>query len=801
MYDLGEQFKVDYTKGIADKSYVFQGQNYRITILSEQLIRLEFSQEGKFEDRPTELVWNRRFSKPNFQVNEDQFLLEISTTNFKLSYVKGKHFDGGKFNPTKNLKIFLNGTDKVWYFNHPEIRNYGASDAMEENTSGKIKFTKGLYSIDGFVSIDDTKSNILLENGQTEARNTNSIDTYVFLYGRDFAACLRDYYTLTGYPALLPRYALGTWWSKNTAYDDASLKKLIDDFVDNDIPLSVLLLDKDWHKRVMEGNNHLKTGFTFDNDYFKAPAEMIKYLHAKGIRLGLNINPTEGIYPIEENYDKMAQYLPPNEKGVIPFNVYDPKFVDAYLKILIHPLDNLGVDFYFIDYNSDSEILNQLKYYHSFDMKRDNVRRPMMLGYNSSLAPHRYPVLYSGKTVVSWETLKKIPIHNLNAANIGVSWWAHDIGGYFKGIEDEELYTRFLELGTFSPIMKFGSDSCKYYKREPWRWEIKTNTIAKKYLTLRNQMIPYLYSEAFKYHKNGTPIIQPLYYKIPELYDDVLYHDEYYLGSEFFISPIIDKKEQIINRTIHKFYIPDGTWYNFLTGKKFPGGKSYVSFFKEEDYPCFVKAGGIVPLGYNDNINDITPPKNMDIHIFPGHNNTYILHEDDGVSSLYTKGYYLTTSIDYNYLPNNYTVIIRAIDGKSKIAPDTRNYKIIFRNTKKANEVIAYFDKEEIEVESYVDGPDFIVEAKDIKTTGQLTINCKGKDIEIDALRLLSDDLQSIISDLPIDTEMKEKVDEIFFSDMDIRKKRIAIRKLKGKRLESKFVSLFLKLLEYMGQV
>ena len=298
-------------------------------------------------------------------------------------------------------------------------------------------------------------------------------------------------------------------------------------------------------------------------------------------------------------------------------------------------------------------------------MKRDNVRRPMMLGYNSSLAPHRYPVLYSGKTVVSWDTLKKIPIHNLNAANIGVSWWAHDIGGYFKGVEDEELYTRFLELGTFSPIMKFGSDSCKYYKREPWRWEIKTHTIAKKYLTLRNQMIPYLYSEAFKYHKNGTPLIQPLYYKIPELYDDVLYHNEYFLGSEFFISPITDKKEQIINRTIHKFYIPDGTWYNFLTGKKFPGGKSYVSFFKEEEYPCFVKAGGIVPLGYNDNVNDITPPKNMDIHIFPGHNNTYIMHEDDGVSALYTKGYYLTTSIDYNYLPNNYTVIIRAIDGKS----------------------------------------------------------------------------------------------------------------------------------------
>ena len=434
-------------------------------------------------------------------------------------------------------------------------------------------------------------------------------------------------------------------------------------------------------------------------------------------------------------------------------------------------------------------------------MKRDNVRRPMMLGYNSSLAPHRYPVLYSGKTIVSWDTLNKIPIHNLNAANIGVSWWAHDIGGYFKGVEDEELYTRFLQLGTFSPIMKFGSDSCKYYKREPWRWEIKTSTIAKRFITLRSHLIPYLYSEAFKYHTLGTPLIQPLYYKIPELYDDILYHDEYYFGSEFFVSPITEKKEPTINRTIHKFYMPDGIWYNFLTGKKFPGDKNYVSFFKEEEYPCFVKAGGIIPLGYNDIVNDITPPKNMDIHIFPGHNNTYTLHEDDGISSLYKKGYYLTTSIDYNYLPNNYTVIIRAIDGKSKIVPDTRNYKVIFRNTKKAKEVIAYYDKEQIEVESYVDGPNFVVVAKDIKTTGQLTINCKGKDIEIDALGLISDDIESIISDLPIETLIKEEVDNILFGDLDIRKKRIAIRKLKNKKLDAKYVKVFLKLLEYIEQV
>ncbi len=801
MYDLGKNFEMDYSKAKPNSESIIVGKNFRITILTERLIRFEFNKHGNFEDRPTEIIWNRNFEKPKFEKKEDDYFLEIETDFFFLSYTKGKNFYGGRLNPGSNLKVTLKGTDKYWYYKHPEVRNYGACDTMFESSKGKVLYKKGLYSLDGFVTIDDSNSSIMLENGQTETRQKGNIDIYLFVYGKDFASCLKDYYELTGYPALLPRYALGTWWNKNVAYTDMTLKQLVDDFSDNDIPLSVLLLDYNWHNNVQTNKGVLKTGFTFNNMCFKAPSEMIKYLHAKGIRLGLTVDPSEGIYPIEQNYEKIKSYLEADSKGVIPFNIYDPKFIDAYLKLLIHPLDTIGVDFYFIDYKNDLDKLNTLKYYQAYDVKRDYQRRPMVLSYNTSKASHRYPVLYSGKTVVSWDTLKRIPIHNLNAANIGVSWWSHDIGGYYKGIEDNELYARYVELGVFSPILKFGSDKCKYYKREPWKWSIKTYTIVKEYLDLRRKLIPYLYSEAYKYHKDGTPLIQPLYYKYPEMYDDLLYRNEYYFGSEFFISPITNKKDYIMNRTIHKFFVPDGVWYNFMTGKKFMGGKKHVSFFKEQDYPVFVKAGGIIPLGYNDNINDTNPPKNMEIHVFPGRSNMYTLNEDDGVSTLYEKGYFLRTTIDYNYLPNNYTIIIRAVEGKSGIVPETRNYKIIFRNTKQAKEIIAYFDKEQIQVSSYVDGPNFIVEAKNIKTIGQLTINCKGKDIEIDALRIINDDIEGIISDLPIETDLKQLIDEAIFNDNEVRKKRIAVRRLRSKGLESKFVKLFLKLLDYMGQV
>ena len=256
-----------------------------------------------------------------------------------------------------------------------------------------------------------------------------------------------------------------------------------------------------------------------------------------------------------------------------------------------------------------------------------------------------------------------------------------------------------------------------------------------------------------------------------------------------------------MNRSIHKFFLPDGMWYDFVTGKKFPGGKNYISFFKEEDYPVFAKAGSIITLGKNQELNDTTPPKDMEIQIFPGRSNTYHLYEDDGVSELYQKDYYLLTEIDYNYMPNNYTVIVRPIEGKKGIIPDNRNYKFVFRNTKKASDVLVYFNDTQIDFDSYVLENDFIVEVKNVSTVGQLTLNCKGKNIEIDAVRIINDDVESIISDLQIETRLKELIDHILFSDLTIKKKRIEIRKLANKGLERKFIKLFLKILDYINEI
>ena len=156
----------------------------------------------------------------------------------------------------------------------------------------------------------------------------------------------------------------------------------------------------------------------------------------------------------------------------------------------------------------------------------------------------------------------------------------------------------------------------------------------------------------------------------------------------------------------------------FIERQKYLGKHKFVAFYKEDDYPVFARAGSIIPLSKKGNINNTSSPTDLEIQVFAGASNNYTMYEDDGISSLYKEGYYLKTSIDYNYLKNNYTVIIRSIDGKSGIVPEKRNYKMVFRNTREADDVTVFFNSDQINnINTYVDANDFVVELKDIPKT------------------------------------------------------------------------------------
>ena len=774
---------------------VVKGKNYRFTVLSEILIRMEYSETGVFIDDCTELVRNRKFNKVNFKRLEDERFLVIETDYFKLEYIKNKSFYGTKLVPEQNLKVMLKGTDKYWHFNHVEARNFKTIGYSLDNIENISINTKGLYSTDGFVSIDDSKSLILRDNTFYK-RSVNNIDTYLFMYNRSFGLVLRDYFTLTGKPNMIPRYMFGNIWNKDEYYTDQNIKDLINKFNKNNIPINYILLGNNWHKKSTG-----EYGLSWNNDLFIDYSKFIKYLRDLDVYLGVTINPIF-ISNKENNFNEFITNKTSENKDLIPLNIYNKNIMDSYFDTFISPLMKNGIDGILIDYNNikDLTTLRVLNYYHN-EYFKNNKLKTNILSRNSLINSHLTNINYTGKTIVSWKVLERLPEYITSACNNGISFVSNDIGGFHGGIEDDELYRRYVQYGVFSPILRLSSAGSKYYKREPWNWDVHTLSIVTYYLRLRNMLIPYIYTESFNYTENLIPLIRPLYYEYPEIYDEVDYRNEYYFGSSLLISPITKPKDLVMNRTIHKIFLPDGIWYDFKNGNKYNGNRRYVLFYKDEDYPVFVRQGSIIPLAIinEDNINSTKNPDGFEINVFPGKTNTYTIYEDDGITT--NKNNYVKTIIDYNYMANNYTLIIRHDISDSSLIASIRSYKIKFRNTRLPNDIAIYVGEERLEnFKYYLDENDFVIELNKVNSYKQITINCKGQDIEIETSRLINKDIDDILSDLKIETILKSEISKIMFSDLEVGKKRIEIRKLKKRGLHPRYINMFLKLLEYISE-
>ena len=260
-----------------------------------------------------------------------------------------------------------------------------------------------------------------------------------------------------------------------------------------------------------------------------------------------------------------------------------------------------------------------------------------------------------------------------------------------------------------------------------------------------------------------------------------------------------------MNRVVHKLFLPDGVWYDFKSGKKFIGDNKYILFYREEEYPYFVREGAIIPLnnlkqqdGYSNNTNC---PKNMEIKVFPGRSNSYKLYEDDGISEYYKQGYYIVTGMEYEYSKNSYTFTIKPIEGRTGIIPEYRNYRICFKNMKEPELINVFINGSLVSASSYEKNNSFYVDVDNVSTLQELKILCMGSSMEVEGEMLVTNDVESVISDLAIPTELKDKIDKVMFSDESNSRKRILVKKLKSSGLDSKFINLLLRLLEYLDQV
>lgn len=687
------------TTPVAFEHSVVMGDKYRFTVLTSKLIRIEFSENGNFEDRATQTVVNREFDKVDFSVEESDTSLVITTEHIKLSYQKGKPFSRHSLNLCYIGELshhaasdgYAGNTSTYWYFGDCSKDNLKGTTRTLDGVDGSCGLEDGIMSGHGRVCVlDDSTSLTIGEDGWVDPRSEDCVDMYLFCYADkepnryDYLSALKAFYRLTGKTPLLPRYILGNWWSRYYEYTQQEYLELMDRFKAEDIPFSVSVIDMDWHYVKIDpkyGNGW--TGYTWNTELFPDHVEFLKKLHDEGLHATLNVHPQDGLAAHEKAYPKMAEAMEidPKTEQRVEFDITDPKFLEKYFEIMHHPLEDEGVDFWWIDWQQGNttsvpglDPLWMLNHYHYIDNAR-NGKRPLAFSRYAGPGSHRYPIGFSGDTHMTWASLDFQPYFTANAANIGYGWWSHDIGGHMCGSRDEELTARWIQFGAFSPINRLHSGKNEFTGKEPWKFNKINELSMKKFLKLRHELIPYLYTMNYRAHAYDEPLIQPLYYKFKGE-DAKAYKNEYCFGTEMIVSPITSPADHYTIMGSADTYFPEGVWYDFFSGRRYLGGRKMKVYRDIYNMPVFVKAGGIIPMAKLSHVNDTENPQTLKIKVFAGANNTFELYEDDGISLDFEIGKFAITKMELDWKNGTFTFF--APQGDIGVIPQNRSYEVEF---------------------------------------------------------------------------------------------------------------------------
>ncbi len=705
-------------KPIANSKATILYKNVRFSILSNRIIRCEYDPKNVFEDHPSQAFWYREQPNPEFSFEEKDDQLIIETDYLLLTYHPTSHGFS-----QQTLSIQLKQFDSIWHFGDKDRQNLKGTGRTLDEADGEIRLEPGLLSRSGWAVIDDSDSLIFDERGWIMPRPSQTgqgpktIDLYFFGYGHEYLDCLNDYSKIAGKVPLLPRWVLGNWWSRYWNYTDEELKQLMMDFKSHQIPLSVCIVDMDWHITDTGNFSSGWTGYTWNKDYFPEPKEFISWLHQEGLKTALNLHPAEGIHPHEKDYPEMAEAMgvDPKSKMPIKFDIADPAFTHNYFDILHHRKEeNEGIDFWWMDWqqgvrvkdskNPNSKFIDPLwwlNHLHFYDLQRKGSTRGFIFSRWGGLGNHRYPIGFSGDTEITWATLAFLPYFTATASNVGYSWWSHDIGGHNGGIEEDELFVRWVQYGVFSPIFRLHSTKNPYHDRTPWGHGKDNLEINRKFMQLRHQLIPYIYTMSWRNYDKNIPFIWPMYYQYPDSEAAYFAKDQYLFGSELLIAPFVRPTNQELNLSDVTIWFPEGIWFNLFTGQKFEGDR-YSTFYGDlEDYPAFAPSGAILPLDHHQGWGSgLQPTKSLDINVFAGADNEFALYEDDGNNLDYVSGKFSLTTITQKVKTNNLIVTIQPGNSNRNYVPENRYITILVFGIQYPEEICVKLDNEKISFES-----------------------------------------------------------------------------------------------------
>jgi len=693
------QFQLEF-QPFADPLAVVTLPDVRFTVLTTRLLRLEYSPSGQFEDHPSQVFWRRRLSLPEFTVTHGEGSLEIRTPYLCLAYtpngaavraVREPPLQPGGFS-RKTLSIEVRATGHTWHFGDPDHENLSGTARTLDGVDGAIHLDPGLVSRQGWTVVDDSKSLVFNTESWIEPRlHPENLDLYFFGYGHDYLGALADFTQVAGAIPLIPRWALGNWWSRYWPFTQAEYLNLVDEFRQHGVPLSVGVIDMDWHITRTGNESSGWTGYTWNRDLFPYPEAFLKDLRAAGLKTALNVHPAEGVHAHEERYAEMSTRMgvDPASQDPVPFDIADPRFAAAYFEVLHHPEEQRGVDFWWIDWQQGGrstlpglDPLYWLNHLHYLDLARDSERRPFIFSRWPGLGGHRYPIGFSGDTRITWATLAFQPYFTATASNVAYAWWSHDIGGHIDGIRDPELYARWVQYGVFSPILRLHSTSNRFLERRPWGYDAEIESVSSNALRLRSSLLPYLYSMAWRASAHTSPLVQPMYYLYPET--DAAYRcpNQYFFGSELLVAPFVTPRDPDTRLSSQTVWLPAGDWFNFFTGEtrssgrgEHLGGGRWQTFYGGlDEIPVLARAGAIVPLQISLGLAG----QALEIHVFPGAANVFELYEDDGETQAYRQGHSCITRFSQKWSGDALTFTVDPAEGDTSLLPPSRQYVLVF---------------------------------------------------------------------------------------------------------------------------
>lgn len=636
----------------------------RFTVLTPDLIRMEWSADGRFEDHASLVFLNRRLSVPEFGTSFRGDWLQLKTAKLNLRYKKSS----GKFTH-ENLEIQfdLNGKATGWRPGTEGRGNLQGTTRTLDGAHGAVPLEPGLLSREGWVLIDDTERPLLDASDWPWVMPRPAgerQDWYFFAYGHDYKQALLDFTRLAGKIPMPPRFAFGAWWSRYWAYTDQEFKQLVHEFEIHDVPLDVLVIDMDWHitfnlrwsdERVDQAGQRLGwTGYTWDKSLFPDPVGFLQWTESKGLRTPLNLHPASGIQPHEERYPEMARAMgiDPASQKYVPFDITDKHFATDYLKIMHYPLEQQGVDFWWLDWQQKhiTKVPGLsptwwLNYVHFTDMERRGKARPLIFHRWGGLGNHRYQIGFSGDASSTWESLAFQPYFTTTATNVGFGYWSHDIGGHMPGEVSPELYTRWIQFGVFSPILRTHTTKNPRAERRIWAYPVDYFLIMREAFLLRYALIPYIYTAARQAYDTGAAICRPMYYYYPEEEAAYEFNSQYMFGDNLLAAPITQPIASNNLLAFKRIWLPPGNWIEWFTGKRLQGPGVIERAFAVDEIPVYARAGTVIPMQpkmRNTGEKAIDP---LILTIFPGDSGAVRIYEDEGNSLGYKNDQYAWTKV------------------------------------------------------------------------------------------------------------------------------------------------------------